>query len=67
MILISSSCWVEQTRELVGHTTTTDSRSQRHEGQPKGRPDNNMSSQSQLIRIFGLPTFRAPDTPIPVC
>jgi hypothetical protein len=28
MILISSSCWVEQPRELVGHTTTTDSRSQ---------------------------------------
>jgi hypothetical protein len=35
-----------------------------HPGQSKGRPDNNTSSQ--LIRYDGLPTFRAPDTPIPV-
>ncbi|MBO1907606.1 DDE-type integrase/transposase/recombinase [Microvirga sp. 3-52] len=35
-----------------------------HPGQSKGQPDNNTSSQ--LIRYDGLPTFRAPDTPIPV-
>ena len=35
-----------------------------HPGQSKGRPDNNTSSQ--LTDTFGLPTFRAPDTPIPV-
>ena len=33
-------------------------------GKSKGRPDNNASSQ--LIRYFGLPAMRAPDTPIPV-
>jgi hypothetical protein len=36
-----------------------------HPGQSKGRPDNNASSQ--LMRYAGLPTFRAPDAPIPVC
>lgn len=36
-----------------------------HPGQSKGRPDNNASSQ--LRGTFGLPTLRAPDTPIPVC
>jgi hypothetical protein len=35
-----------------------------HPGQSKGQPDNNTSSQ--LIRYDGLPTLRAPDTPIPV-
>jgi hypothetical protein len=34
-----------------------------HPGQSKGRPDHNTSSQ--LISICGLPTIRAPDTPIP--
>lgn len=33
-------------------------------GKSKGRPDNN--SSSQLIRYFGLPAMRAPNTPIPV-
>ncbi len=33
-------------------------------GKSKGRPDNN--SSSQLMRYFGLPARRAPDTPIPV-
>jgi hypothetical protein len=36
-----------------------------HPGQSEGRPDNNASSQ--LIRYDDLPTFRAPDAPIPVC
>ena len=34
-----------------------------HPGQPKRRPDNN--AKPQLIRYDGLPTFRAPNTPIP--
>ena len=33
-------------------------------GWSQGRPDNNTSSQ--LIKYFGLPTSRAPDTPVPV-
>ncbi|GLO72727.1 hypothetical protein MACH17_42440 [Phaeobacter inhibens] len=33
-------------------------------GKSKGRPDNN--SSSQLMRYFGLPAIRAPNTPIPV-
>jgi len=46
------------------YTTTTDPRSQRNRASRRGRPDNN--SSSQLIRYFGLPAVRAPDTPIPV-
>ena len=34
-----------------------------HSGQSKGQPDNNVSSQ--LRGTFGMPTFRAPDNPIP--
>jgi hypothetical protein len=49
MILIPGSCWVAQPREPAG--------------QSKGRPDNNVSSQ--LRGTFGMPTFRAPDNPIP--
>jgi len=46
------------------YTTTTDPRSQRNRASRRGRPDNN--SSSRLIRYFGLPAVRAPDTPFPV-
>ena len=64
MILIPGSFQVQQPWEPAGDTTTTDPRSQRNRASRRGRPDNN--SSSQLIRYYGLPAIRAPDTPIPV-
>jgi hypothetical protein len=52
------------TSEASGPHDTYGSALAAHPGQSKGRPDNNTSSQ--LTDTFGLPTFRAPDTPIPV-
>ena len=63
MILVPGSFQVQQPWEPAGDTTTTDPRSQRNRASRRGRPDNN--SSSQLIRYYGLPAIRAPDTPIP--